>query len=123
MRAVSDTWDEAIQRFRNAGGDTDAARAYVMLLESARARWQSVVAVHPWRLDLLDLTPRRASPHTVQAEFRVRDGKPVVQFRLGPTGSMSAAPTISGDICFLETAPMVLDAFLLQIAVPDATPM
>jgi hypothetical protein len=102
MRAVSATWDEAIQRFREVGGRhrCPLVRTYVVLLESARARWQSIVAVHPWRLDLLDLTARRASPRMVQAEFRVRDGRPVVHFdsdqagrcqRLGPAKGPSTS--------------------------------
>ena len=72
------------------------------------------------------LTPKAQSGLAVQAEYRVRysgfvngelqDGKPIVVFRLGPAGSMNLEPVVAGDICRPETAPMVLDAFLSQIA-------
>lgn len=116
---MSNTWDEAIARFRELGGDTDAVRLYIRLLEGAQTRWQSAVAVHPWRLDVLVLTPRGGATHDVQAEYRVRDGEPIVIFRLGPTGSLDAAPVVTGDVCRPETAPSVLDAFLLQVATPE----
>jgi hypothetical protein len=118
---VVQTWDAALQRFGDLGAGTDAVRAYISLLEGARQRWQSVIAVHPWRLDVLVFTPRAPSPHQVQADYRVRDGHPIVIFRLGPARNMDALPSVTGDICRLETAPAVLDAFLLQIAGPDAS--
>lgn len=117
---MSNTWDDAIARFRELGNDTDAGRTYIRLLEGAQARWESVVAVHPWRLDVLVLTPRVGATHDVQAEYRVRDGEPVVIFRLGPTGSLDAGPVVTGDVCRPETAPTVLDALLLQVASPEA---
>lgn len=117
---MSNTWDEAIDRFRELGNDSDAGRTYIHLLEGARARWESVVAVHPWRLDVLVLSPRTGATHDVQAEYRVRDGEPIVIFRLGPTGSVDGGPVVTGDVCRPETAPTVLDAFLLQVAAPAA---
>jgi len=116
---VSDTWDEAIARFRELGKDTDGSRTYIRLLEGAKDRWESAVAVHPWRLDVLVLTPRVRPTQDVQAKYRVRDGKPILIFRLGPTGSLRASPVVTGDVCRPETAPS-LDAFLLQVATPAA---
>ncbi len=113
------TWDDAIARFTEAA-TTDAGRAYLMLLDSARPRWESSIAIHPWRLDILDLTSRADSGRSVQAEYRVRDGQPIVIFRLGSGGGLNATPAVAGDLCQLDTAPAVLDAFLLQIAEPSS---
>jgi hypothetical protein len=77
-----------------------------------------VIAVHPWRLDVLHLRPRNPSDLAIRAEYRVRGGQPVVIFALGHGDGMTPFPTVSGDICGLVTAPGVLDAFLLQIAEP-----
>jgi hypothetical protein len=112
-------WDVPIQRFRDLAGDTDAGRVYIALMEGARSRWELTVTVDSWwRLDVLTLTSRHLSPHTVFAEYRVRDGEPIVVFRIGTRGSMDAASLVTADICRLDTAPTVLDAFLLQIAEP-----
>ena len=78
VRPADPTWETAIQRFRDLAGDSDAGRAYVTLLEGARARWESVIAIHPWRLDVLDLRPREPSELAIQAEYRVRDGQPII---------------------------------------------
>lgn len=115
---MTETWNAAIERFRLHATKTDAARLYVALLEDAQERWQSTVAVHDWRLDVLALTPRSDSSRQVQAEYRRRDGQSIVVFTLGPAG-MKPVPTVASDICRPETAPAVLDAFLLQIAEPS----
>ena len=96
----------------------DAGRAYVVLLEGARARWESVIAVHPWRLDVLYLEPRESSDLAIQAEYRVRDGEPIIIFVLGRRAGITPFPKVSGDICLFNAAAAVLDAFLLQVAEP-----
>jgi hypothetical protein len=127
MPGDASAWDAAIQRFREVTPRTDATRTYIELLEGARARWGSLVVIHPWRLDILHLTAKTPSELAVQAEYRVRysgfvdgelhDGQPIVVFRLGPgRHSIDVGPVIAGDICRPETAPAVLDAFLSQIA-------
>ncbi len=117
MDEADATWDDAIARFTDAA-TTDAGRTYLMLLDSAKSRWESSVAIHPWRLDVLDLTSRADPGQSVQAEYRVRAGQPIMIFRLGPSGRLDAKPAVAGDVCQLDKAPVVLDAFLLQIAEP-----
>ena len=117
MHPVGLSLSEAIERFRRHAGDTEAARLYLSLLEGARARWEPAIEVHDWRLDLLSLRARGRDSQQIQVDYRRRDGEPIVVFSLGPPG-MNASPAVTGDICRPETAPQVLDAFLLQIAQP-----
>jgi hypothetical protein len=117
-RCMEEGWDAAIERFREVTHVRAAQQAYLDLLVDAQARWQSVVRVHPWRLDVLVFEARAGSEHEVWVEHRVRDGMQVLVFKLGPAGSMNAEPVVAGDICGLATAPAVLDSFLYQIAEP-----
>ena len=112
-------WEAAIQRFRRIMEAKPAQQAYLVLLVHARAKWQDTVTVHPWRLDVLIFESRGGGKHEVWVEYRVRDELPIMVFKLGPAGSMNAEPVSAGDICRIETAPTVLDAFLWQIAQPD----
>jgi hypothetical protein len=121
------SWDVAIARFRELN-QTDAGRAYLRLLEGAQARWEATVQIHPWRLDLLRFEPRGSRKVAVQVEYRVRysgfvdgvlmNGQSVMHFRLGPP-SMNLEPLVTGDICRHETGPVLLEAFLSQIASPS----
>jgi hypothetical protein len=120
-RPVTDpdlTWKSALQRFRDLA-ESDARRAYISLLESARSRWESGVTVHPWRLDSLDFRPRVRANLRLQVEYRVRDGEPIMIFTLGHGDGITPFPVISGDVTSLDGAPVVLDAFLLQLAEPE----
>jgi len=116
MPSTDATWVSAIQRFRDFN-DSDAGRAYLSLLEAARPRWESSTTVHPWRLDVLALRPV-AGDLAVQVEYRVRDGQPIMIFTLGHGHGITPFPVVSGDVCSLDAAPQVLDAFLLQVAEP-----
>lgn len=118
---MGDDWEVGLEHFRAFGGDTAASLAYIALVESARLRWQETVHLHPWRLDALVFLVRRGSKHQVWGEYRVRDSVPVMVFKLGPAGSMDAEPVVTGDICRLATAPVVLDSLLLQIAEPGGS--
>lgn len=77
---------------------------------------------------MLRSEPRTSREVAVQVEYRVRysgvvdgvavDGHPVLHFRLGPP-SMNLGPLVTGGICRPETAPIVLEALLSQIASPS----
>lgn len=117
-RCMRESWDAAIERWRHGTHVGPAQQAYLDLLAEGQARWQSAVGVHPWRLDVLVFEARAGSEHQVWVEYRVRDGVPILVFKLGPACSMNAEPVVAGDICGLATAPAVLDSFLWQIAEP-----
>jgi hypothetical protein len=76
------------------------------------------VAVHSWRLDVLDLRPREPVDLALQVEYRVREGQPILIFTLGHGDGMTPFPVVAGDVTSLDTAPVALDAFLLQMAEP-----
>lgn len=115
---MASDWDDAIARFRECADGRPAQQAYLDLLVGAQVRWEDGVRVHPWRLDVLVLLARAGSDHQVWIEHRVRDGMPILVFKLGPAGTINSEPVVTGDICRVETGPVVLDAFLLQIAQP-----
>lgn len=74
MTAADLTWDGQIQALRDFN-KTDAGRAYVALVETARPRWEAALTIYSWRVDVLNLRPRQPSGLVVQVEHRVHDGQ------------------------------------------------
>lgn len=111
-------WDLHIKRFRDLTGHTVAGREYVHLLESSRARWEETVDVDSLaRTDALVLRRHGGSDYEVLVTYSERADEPTFEFRLGRSVA-SSGPVTAGDFCRVENGPLLMDAFLLQIAEP-----
>lgn len=124
-----DSWDDADTRFAEFAEDDDKrgrmSAINLGLLRGARSRWSAALECYFVMGFGMVFSPR-GEPYTqwVRVEPRVPNtGDPTVSVseltcRPFEPGHPTAGSTVGGDICFVPTAPAVLDSFLLQVGEP-----
>ena len=92
------------------------------LLRQARSRWEGVLECHRAMGFHMIFWPSDA-PHTISVRGEPRaesatDVTVAIRLLTAPRSNAVAGGEISGDICRVENAPAVLEAFLLQLGAP-----
>jgi len=126
---TADSWDDADTFFAVFERDADDRGAMsninLHLLRNARPRWSRALECYVVMGFGMVFSPRGA-PYTewVRVEPQLRNCGLVVAVSLrtsrplGPSRNTGGTP-VGGDICRPETAPVVLESFLLQLGEPD----
>jgi len=111
-------WQESIRRFHDLAGvdirSTSLPGAAGLPVALGAGRDSSLSRT----LVVLHLIPRDASPSDVQAEGRVRDGKPIMIFSVGREGRWDLFRQSVG-LLSTRDRPAVIDTCPLLIALPD----
>jgi len=110
MPSAEEVWTDTTTALRRREG-VPAAQAAADLLDRAKTRWDTRVAV---RSSMHDLVFSRLAEQHVRAKLRVRVSwqEGVFEFRL----TDPAGPLITADRSLAGNALVVLDSFLFQLA-------
>jgi hypothetical protein len=125
---TADSWDVADAFFAEFEADADErgemSNLNLRLLREARTRWSKSLECHRVMGFGMVFNPRGA-PYTdwVRVEPQFRKAGLVVAVSLLTSRPLephrnSGGTTVGGDICRPETAPAVLESFLLQLGEP-----
>jgi hypothetical protein len=128
-----DSWDDAEAWFAKFAEDEDMrgrmSAINLGLLRGARARWSEALECY-FVMGLGMVFSPRGAPYSqwVRVEPRMPDtGRPTVAVsvltsRPCEPGRPTGGSILGGDVCFVPTAPVVLESFLLQIGEPTSGP-
>jgi hypothetical protein len=108
-------WKDSTEFLRSLSAVPEA-QANVWLLDQARDRWASVVIARTSMHSLLFTMPNE--PYPFNKTVMVRWAADVYEFRFEERLRLAEGlnPLVAADRCFAVNAPLVLDAFLYQLA-------
>ncbi len=127
------SWNDIEARFAQFAADHDIrgqkSAINLGLLRGARARWSAALECYFVMGFSMVFSPREA-PYSqwvrVETRVPVTDAPTVavsvLTSRPFTPGRSTVGSILGGDICFVPTAPMVLEGFLLQIGQPRGLP-
>jgi len=105
---VERNWDAVVESLRD--DRIPAAHPNADLLDQAKARWDGQVVPRASHLDLLFTLP--SDPYPFERTVSVSHSEGVFEFQLHDSRGFHL---VTADRATRETAPAVLDAFLMQL--------
>jgi hypothetical protein len=123
------TWAQALTRATRDKDLVPQLTANIAVLTQLRERWRDSVDIVPSMFDLVMVPLGTAWPTSgdgvfVRMSHAQRAGEPVIEvmlFRSTDRESLTrtgGTVLVAGDVCRIENAPAVVEAFLYQIARP-----